>query len=126
MPIFRNTIGKSTRERLRHTDRVFERIAQTILITYALFVFSAWLSYHKEFQISEIKIEGARAVDPGAVRGVVESELDRHLLWKINRNNSLLYPKRAMERGIRAFDTRVKTVDIVVEKEKLLTVRLSE
>ena len=125
MPVFRNTIRKSRRERMRRVDRTFERAGQAILIIYALFILSTWISHREEFRISEIRVLDARSVDSVAVQNIVESELARQLLWKINRNNSLLYPRRAMISEIKMLDTRVKTVNIAVDG-RLLTVRISE
>lgn len=127
MPIFRNTIRRSSRrERLRRIDRVFEIILNLFLVCYFLFVFSAWLSYRPAFRISEIRIEGAQAVDALPVQNVVESELARRLLWKIDRNNIVLYPRWRMSSAIMALDSRIKGVTMTVESMKRLTVHVSE
>lgn len=125
MPIFRNTIRKSRRERVRHVDRIFEIILKVFIVGYFLFVLSAWLSYRPAFRISEVTVEGARAVDVKNVHNVAEAQLARHLLWKIDRNNALLYPRSGMRLAIMAVDTRIKSADLVVS-DKQLTVRLSE
>lgn len=125
MPILRNTIRPSRRERARRIDRAFEFFLRTFLLCYFLFVFSAWLSYREEFRISEIAITGAQAVDASLVRNAVERELAQHLLWKIDRNNFLLYPRWAIPSAIMHLDTRVKDVEVDVEKKRL-TIRLVE
>ena len=126
MPIFRNRIRRSRRERMRRTDRFFEHAAYLLLVAYLIFVLAAWLSYREKFRISEIRVEGTRAVDALMVRSLAESQLARHLLWKIDMNNPLLYPKGATISAIKDLDTRVKTVDIGVEGGKVLVVRLNE
>lgn len=125
MPIFRNTIRKSRRERVRHVDRVFEIIFKVFIVGYFLFVLSAWLSYRPTFRIEEIQIEGARAIDEKSVHTVLEAQLARRLLWKIDRNNALLYPRSGMHLAIMAVDTRIKSADLVVS-DKQLAVHLSE
>ncbi|MEK7117982.1 MAG: hypothetical protein AAB869_00035 [Patescibacteria group bacterium] len=127
MSIFRNTIRRSSRrERLRRIDRVFEIILKFFLVCYFLFVFSAWLSYRPSFRISEIWIEDTQAVDTLPVRSVVESELASRLLWKIDRNNIVFYPRRKMYSAIMALDTRIKGVTMNVESMKRFTVHISE
>jgi hypothetical protein len=125
MPIFRNTIRKSRRERMRRIDHAFAILAQTLLIFYFLFFFAAWLSHRDKFQITAVSIEGVHAVDPRAVENVVTAELSRSLLWKIDRNNALLYPRYALRSEIGLVDGRVKDVETDIEGERL-TIRLRE
>lgn len=125
MQFFRNTIRKSRRERMRRIDHAFAIVAQILLVCCFLFVFSAWLSYRDKFQITVVSIEGVHAVDPGIIGSLVTSELSHPLLWKINRNNALLYPRRALRSKIMMLDTHVKAVDAVMEGTRL-TIRLSE
>lgn len=125
MPIFRNTIRKLRRERVRRVDRVFEIILKVFFVGYFLFTLSAWLSYRPAFRIGAIQIEGARAIDEKSVHTVLEAQLARRLLWKIDRNNALLYPRSGMRLAIMAIDTRIKSADLVVS-DKQLAVHLSE
>lgn len=121
MPLFRHTIRRSSRrEQVRRIDRFFERAGQVLLIAYALFVFVAWLSYRPAVRITEIQIEGTQAVDAKSVQDVVESQLARRLLWKIDRNNAPLYPRSAIRSRVMALDTHVKDVDTSIEGGRIV------
>ncbi|OGZ08653.1 MAG: hypothetical protein A2942_02575 [Candidatus Lloydbacteria bacterium RIFCSPLOWO2_01_FULL_50_20] len=122
MPIFRNTIRRSRREHLRRIDHAFEMVFRVLFVCYFLFIFSAWFSYRETFHIAEVEIRGVQAVDAGSVEGKIESQLARHLLWKIDRGNSILYPRSAMRSAILDVDSRVKDVTIAVEGKKLTAV----
>ncbi len=126
MAIFRNTLRHSKRERTRRLDRAFEIVLRVLLVAYFLFVLTAWFSLRPSFQITSVVVEGTQAVDAALVQDIAESQLGRHFLWKIDRNNSFLYPKRAMYSAIKALDPRVKDIDIHVLGKKQLVVRVSE
>ncbi|MDO8521030.1 MAG: hypothetical protein Q7S52_02860 [bacterium] len=126
MPILRNTIRSSARERTRRIDRTFERIAQVLLIANLLFVLASWLSYREAIRITEVAVTGTLAVEAEAVKRTAESLLARPLLWKIDRNNALLYPKRAIGKAVKHLDARVKTVDLRIIERKRMVVTVGE
>ena len=125
MQFFRNTIRKSRRERMRRIDHAFALAAQALLVCCFLFFFSTWLSDRDKFQITVVSVEGAHAVDSKIIGNVATAQLSRHLLWQINRNNALLYPRHALRSEIMLLDTHIKDVETVVEGGKL-TIRLHE
>lgn len=126
MAILRSVSRQSRRERMRRIDRGFQLTLQLFLVCYFLFVLLAWVSYRPELRISEVRIEGAQAVDSTAVGTMAQSMLAERFLWKIDRNNRLFYPKRAMIQAIKALDTHVKEVTLTVVGKKQLLIHLSE
>lgn len=126
MPILRSTIRNSARERARRIDRVFELTAKILLVAHFLFVLSAWFSYRESLRITDITVLGTLAVSADNVKSAAEGLLARPLLWKIDRNNFILYPKRAITAAIKRSDARVKAVDIALTDRKRLTVQVSE
>jgi hypothetical protein len=126
MPIFRHSIRRSSRrERARRIDRAFEIFLKGFLLCYFLFVLSAWLSYRPTWRIVEIRVLGTQAVDPALVEGIARTALAHHLLWKIDRNNAVLYPWREIQRATKMLDTHVKGVKTRVDG-KQLTISVSE
>lgn len=126
MPIFRSTLRSSGRERMRRIDHAFEFVVQLLLIVYFLFVLASWISERESLRITEVSVSGTLAIDAEQVKGATLSLLAQPLLWKIDRNNFLLYPKRAIVKAVSKLDARVKVVDIKLEKRKRLMVTVSE
>lgn len=110
---------------MRRVDHAFAITGQALLVCYFLFICSAWFSHREKFQIKEVRIEGVHAVDPAGIESIITSQLAHRLLWRIDRNNAVLYPKRGMRSAIMQSDAHVKEVGFVVEGGRL-TVRLNE
>ena len=120
MPRPQSTIRrKSRRVVARRIDRTFQAIAQALIVSYALFMLAMWLSYQPGLEITQVKVTGTQAVDRAGIESTAEKFLSQKMLWKINRNNVVLYPKNSIQESIRVFDSHVKTVDMSVRGHEL-------
>lgn len=122
---FRKTL-KSVRARSRRIDVVFQYIGYTVILLYFFFVVSVWLSSREAVRIDNVEILGAHAVDAGRITIIASDALNKKLLWKIGRNNAILYPKYQMVKNIYLLDGRVKSVSIKVISRKNLTITVEE
>lgn len=117
---------KSVRARGKRIDVVFERIGYAVILFFFIFTISAWLSYRESLRISHIEIVGVHAVDPEKVSSIVLDELKSKLLFKIDRDNALLYPKNEIIRNIYLLNGRVKSVDAEMSSRKNLVISVNE
>lgn len=117
---------KSERAKTRVIDKVFERTGNFVLIVFFLFVLASWLSYREAIRIDSIEVSGAASTDPKLAELVASNALAEQILWKIDRNNSVLLPERSIREGILAIDPRIKSVTMDVVNHKLLAVAITE
>lgn len=117
---------KSSRARTRRIDIFFERVAHVFLLSCALFLMIAWISFRPSIQIKHVVIEGVRSVDPSVVNGVVTDPLAEQILSRINRNNMFFYPSAQVLRDIRALDPRISNAKITFNGRHQLHVTLEE
>ena len=117
---------KSKRAQMRTIDMVFERVAQTLLISYFIFTLVSWTTLRESFRIEHISVLGAQATNTEAIEMLAHEFLSQKFLWKINRNNALLYPKQSLATAVLTLDSRLKNIDIAVEENSLLTLRVTE
>lgn len=117
---------KSVRARSRRIDAIFQYFAYALLVSYFVFTISAWLSYRQALRIDSVEIVGARAVDAGKISEIVNVALNEKILWKIDRNNALLYPKNQIVKNIYLLSGRVKSVSTEVVSKKHLIVTVNE
>ncbi len=117
---------KSSRARTRRIDIFFEHTAHVFLLSCALFLGLAWLSYRPALQIASVAIDGVHSVDQSAVNELVAHPLAQRVLYRINRNNMFFYPSTQVFRELMALDPRVANVKLVFEGRHRLHVTLEE
>lgn len=122
---FRKTL-KSVRARSMRIDVVFQYIGYAIILSYFFFVAFAWLSYRDTLRIDNIEILGAHAVDAERITAIANDAVNKKLLWKIDRNNAILYPKYQIIKNIYLLDGRVKSVNTKMSSRKNLTIIVEE
>lgn len=126
MPILRKTIRHSARERTRRIDRAFERIAQALIVANLLFIGATWFSERETIRITDVVINGTLATDPALLDQTATELLHRPMLWRIARDNIILYPKRAIGAALKRSDARVKEVDVALLDRRRLVATVSE
>ncbi|OGZ18156.1 MAG: hypothetical protein A2494_02500 [Candidatus Lloydbacteria bacterium RIFOXYC12_FULL_46_25] len=126
MPSLGRKTLKSVRARSRNIDIVFEHMGYGMIIAYFFFTASAWLSHRDIFRIDSIEVLGAYAVDKEKIDALASDALAQKLLFRIDRNNSLLYPRGHMTRDIYLLDGRVKSVSMKVVLRKHLVISIEE
>lgn len=126
MPSLGHKTLKSVRARSRRIDVVFQHIGYALILFYFFFTISAWLSYREALQIDSVEISGAHAVDQNTISAIARSALNEKFLFKINRNNAILYPKDQIIRDTYLLDGRVKSVRTEVSPIKHLTIFVNE
>lgn len=117
---------KSERARMRRIDLFFERVAHVFLLSYALFLMIAWISYRPSIQIEHIAIEGVHSVDQSAVSVLVTNPLAERILSRINRNNIFFYPSARVLHEISVLDPRISNAKITFNGTHQLHVTLEE
>lgn len=117
---------KSSRVRMKRIDSIFEWLAKCMLIVYFLFTIVSWLTYRDALRIDHIKVEGAHAIESEMVVSHAEGLLSQKLLWKIDKNNAVFYPKNELIQSIHALDSRIEHVDTKVMNRKNLTILITE
>lgn len=127
MPILRKTLHRpSKRERMRRTDRAFEIVAKVFLVVYALYVIAIWISERPSLHLAGVEVGGVHAVEREPLETIANDALDGRLLWKIKRNNALLYPKRAVATAIARFDARIKNVAVDIGEDRSVHIDIAE
>lgn len=117
---------KSERARGRQIDIFFERTAQVMLLSYALFAFMSWLSYRPAFHVTEVVIEGLHAVGKDDIIKVTGEALSSQFLSRVHRNNMLLYPREKIQSEISALDPRIASVYLSFDSRHNLRITVRE
>ncbi len=117
---------KSERARMERIDARFQAIAQILLVLYALFVLASWLSYRPVFALTNVKVSGAHAISNSEVQSIAESALHTRLLYRVDRNNMLLYPTTAVLSEIKSKYPRIKDAQLKFDDRHKLTISVEE
>lgn len=126
MPSIGRKTLQSVRARSRRIDVAFQYIGYAMILLYFCFVIGAWISYRDAVRINSVEVLGAHAVDGEKIASIATSALHERLLWKIDRNNALLYPKARTVKAIYQLDGRVKSVSLEISPIKHLVVTINE
>lgn len=111
---------------MRRIDLAFERLCQCLLIGYFLFFAVSWWTEREAVRISTIEVSGAAASSADEIRNIAQKLLSEKILWKIDRNNALFYPRSELSLSLLAFDAHIKAVDMNVEAKKTLKINITE
>lgn len=111
---------------MERIDRVFEKIAQTMLVLYMIFVFLSWLSYRPAFALTTIDVDGTHAVSKDEVSAIAEKALHSRILYRIDRNNTILYPKEAVLGEIKDKYPRIKNIDLKFNDRHKIGITIDE
>ena len=117
---------KSERARMERIDSRFQAIAQIILILYALFVLASWLSYRPVFALTSVQVTGTHAISNIEVQNIAESALHTRILYRIDRNNMLLYPTTAVLAQIKHKYPRIKDAQLRFDDRHKIIVNVEE
>ncbi len=117
---------KSKRARMRTVDVVFERVAQFLLVSYFIFTLVSWVTLRDAFRIERVSVLGTQSANPEAIKLLAHEFLAQKFLWRINRNNALLYPKENIATAVLSHDAHVKDVKITAEKDSQLAIHVTE
>lgn len=117
---------KSQRARGRQIDIFFERAAQAMLLSYALFVFISWLSYRPVFHITGVVIDGLHAASPDNIIITTNDALSSRFAAHIFRNNMFLYPRERMLRDIAMADSHIASVSLSFDSRHTLRIAVRE
>ena len=117
---------KSERARMERIDARFQAMAQILLVLYAIFVLVSWLSYRPVFALTSVSVSGTHAIANSEVQKIAESALQTRLLYRIDRNNMLLYPTSKVLAQIKATYGRVKDVHLVFDNRHKISIVVEE
>ncbi|MDP3875051.1 MAG: hypothetical protein Q8Q22_00825 [bacterium] len=85
-----------------------------------------YFSRQKRFQIVEVAVLGENVVDKEELAQIVRRELIGRYLWVVPRANTLIYPRRAIERGLLEKFTRLKSVNLNLDEYQRLLITVDE
>lgn len=111
---------------MRKVDKTFAYIGYTIIILYAVFLLSAWISLRPSLHITALAVEGAHATSEESIKNVAVVHLDDTILFWIKRNNRLLYPVAEMERVVKSQSPRIANVKTVFDSHQSMRVIITE
>ncbi len=111
---------------MRRIDQIFALFSKILLISYFVFVMISWLSYRELFRINSVLVSGTLTVDSEQVRLLANKFLSKKILWKIDRNNAVFYPRIDLPRALYLLDSHIKKVDIKIENKKILLIQIIE
>ncbi len=111
---------------MERIDARFQAMAQIILVLYALFVLASWLSYRPVFAITTVNVTGTHSIANSEVRMIAESALHTRMLYRIDRNNMLLYPTAAVLAQIKATYPRVKDAQLKFDDRHKIAITVEE
>ncbi len=111
---------------MRSIDRAFERIYQSVLVAYLLFIIISWSTQREAIRITAVQVSGAHATNVESVKNIANNFLSETILWKIDRNNRFLYPKDNLSLALRSLDSNIKAIDLNVVGKKTLAVSVTE
>ncbi len=117
---------KSERARMERIDARFQVMAQILLVLYALFVLASWLSYRPAFALTSVNVAGTHAIASSEVQKIAESALHTRVLYRIDRNNMLLYPTTAVLDQIKAKYPRVKDAHLKFDDRHNISITVLE
>lgn len=125
VPLGRRTLT-SRRKRTRRIDGFFEHIAYALLFVALLFVVTMWLSKREAVRIEQVTVVGGESIDHETVKMLATEQLGRSYFARIDRNNILLLPRRDLVNAIFSLNARIKSVDISVLEENILSIAIAE
>lgn len=108
------------RERLaKRRRRARIRLGGGMLVISIMMVFGAgWLSYNERLIIADVSVQGAKSLNPEAVKTAVDSNLHDGKFHLFSRSNIFLYPKSELADALRTELPRIKSV--AISRESLL------
>lgn len=128
--LYMKVIGRSrlqsSRAHLRRIDRTFEHIFQLLIICFFVFTLLSMLSKENVFRISKLNVEGADVVMSKQIEEVSSKLLAQKILYRIDRDNKILYPKSSISQAIFELDSRIREVQVTPRGLKQLDIVVSE
>ena len=92
----------------------------------ALLALLTALSRQERFLISEVEVDGAKAVSQDEVVSIVQSRLGGYYLWLLPRSNFLIYPRRDIKKSLFREFPRFASIDLALEGTRLLSIVVVE
>lgn len=116
----------SPRARLRRAGRIFAAIGEIIIVANFLYFVATWITIHPGVHITDVEITAGNAIDKTAVRTVADTALAERILWRIRKDNVVLYPENEMIKRILELDQRIVSADVATRGAHKLIITVSE
>ncbi len=117
---------RSTRAKARRIDRIFEYAAYSLISTYALYLLVVWGFSRSLVAIERIEVVGAHAVASSSIVALAKEGLAETFLYRVRRDNALLYPYDELEREVLALSPRIASVRSTAENGGTLKIEVVE
>lgn len=117
---------KSSRVRSRKIDKTFEYAAYVLITLYGIYLVIVWVSVRPSLFIDNIVVDGTHAVSSSSIQMLAQSKLKEKLLYRINRNNELLYPMNVMKAEVLALSPRLAHIDTSFDTRHTLRIKVTE
>ncbi len=111
---------------MRRVDRGFEIVGRTILVVFLCLIFLGWLTERQVLRFDRITVSGTHAVDSYAAGTIARNNIAGAWVWRwFYKDNAVLYPRRAIVRGIKDLSSWVRDVSGDVTR-KVLAISIYE
>lgn len=111
---------------MKRIDRMFEWTGKIFLLSYFIFVLIAWMSYRESFRIDSINVSGTHVANDDDIQLLAAQFLSQKILWKIDKNNAVFYPREKLSLALYSLDSHIKHVDMQVKNKKNLSIYVTE
>jgi len=107
----RNILNSPERIRRRRRKQI---IKISVLAGCVLFILGAlsWLTYYKEFTVTNVEVAGNDVINPDNLRSIVQDELKGGYLMLFAKRNAFLLPRRSIKKHILDEYKRIEKLDI--------------
>lgn len=93
-------------------QELFQRTSIVFLLALIFFVAGGGVSHNARWRVEQVDVRGTQAVDREAVRAFVFERLAGNYFFVYARNNSFLFPARAIEADIRESFLRIGHAEV--------------
>lgn len=108
-----------------HRRFTYGAVAGVFILLAALF-FASWGSRRDEVTIADIQIAGAASVSEKEIRAFMDGELSGAYGGLFSRSNSLIYPKKAITRGLLLNFPHIASLALARSSFRALSVTIEE
>lgn len=97
-----------------------------VILASIFFVAGGGVSHNEKWRIVDIRVSGARIVDPNDIRAFVARTLSGNYYFVYARDNSRLFPRREIEQGLSSAFARIEQVNVVKLDDHTIAVEVVE
>ncbi len=109
----------------RRRQKLFKYGAIALLVILILGIF-IYIAYRPEVRISKVELSGGVLVTQADIEEEALSFMHGSYLWLVPKNDSFIYPKKALALDLRDSFPRIDTIDISLKDLNTLSINITE